>query len=85
MCVKVKQDNPRIVNQSGAFLLFGVKNRKDIMADIDSSWLPLKGNDRLFIYKKETIKKDLELMGITTSFVYPEMENYARKLKEMYQ
>ncbi|WP_270657859.1 FRG domain-containing protein [Parabacteroides merdae] len=85
LCVKVKQDNPRIVNQSGAFLLFGVKNRKDIMADIDSSWLPLKGNDRLFIYKKETIKKDLELMGITTSFVYPEMENYARKLKEMYQ
>ena len=85
LCVKVKQNNPRIINQSGAFLLFGVNKEKGIKGDIESTWLPLKGSDKLLIYKKERIKKDLELMGITTSFVYPEMENYARKLKEVYQ
>lgn len=85
LCVKVKQSNPRIINQSGAFLLFGVNKQKTEKADIEISWLPLKENDKLLIYKKEKIKKDLELMGITTSFVYPEMENYARKLKEIYQ
>lgn len=85
LCVKVKQSNPRIVNQSGAFLLFGVNKEKSTKADINPSWLPLKGDDRLLIYKKDKIKKDLELMGITTSFVYPEMENYARKLKETFQ
>ena len=85
LCVKVKQNNPRIINQSGAFLLFGVNKEKGIKGDIESSWLPLKSSERLLIYNKKSIKKDLELMGITASFVYPEMENYARKLKEIYQ
>jgi hypothetical protein len=85
LCVKVKQNNPRIVNQSGAFLLYGVNKKKGQKADIETTWLPLTGKDRLLISKKKTIKKELELFGITTSFVYPEMESYARKLKEIYQ
>lgn len=85
LCVKVKQNNPRIINQSGAFLLFGVKKEKKEKADIDPSWLPLAESERLLIYRKDKIKEDLEIMGITASFVYPEMENYARKLKEIYQ
>ena len=85
LCVKVKQSNPRIVNQSGAFLLFGVNNQKGEMAQIQDSWLPMKVDKKLLIYKKNKIKKDLELMGITASFVYPEMENFARKLKESYK
>lgn len=83
LCVKVKQNNPRIINQSGAFLLFGVNKKKEVMADLDASWLPL--TDRLFIHNKKKIRTDLELMGITASFVYPEMENYSRKLKEFYK
>ena len=83
LCVKVKQNNPRIINQSGAFLLFGVNKKKEFMADLDTSWLPL--SDKLLIYKKKKIRTDLELMGITASFVYPEMENYSRKLKEIYK
>lgn len=85
LCVKVKQSNPRIINQSGAFLLFGVNKKKSAKANIDPSWLPLTDGNKLLIYNKEKIKMDLELMGITTSFVYPEMETYARKLKEIYQ
>ena len=83
VCVKVKQNNPRIINQSGAFLLFGVDRKKIIMAELDNSWLPL--TDRLLIHNKKGIKTDLELMGITASFVYPEMENYSKKLKELYK
>jgi len=83
LCVKVKQSNPRIINQSGAFLLFGVNKNKSNLADLETSWLPL--SDKLLIYNKKDIKKDLELMGITTSFVYPELENYSRKLKEIYK
>ena len=83
LCVKVKQNNPRIINQSGAFLLFGINKVKGVMADLDSSWLPL--SDKLFIHDKKKIRNDLELMGITASFVYPEMENYSKKLKEIYK
>ena len=32
LCVKVKQNNPRIINQSGAFLLFGINKVKGVMA-----------------------------------------------------
>ena len=80
---QVKQNNPRIINQSGAFLLFGINKVKGVMADLDSSWLPL--SDKLFIHDKKKIRNDLELMGITASFVYPEMENYSKKLKEIYK
>lgn len=84
-CVKVKQSNPRIINQSGAFLLFGINKEKDKMAKVDSSWLPLKSDKKLLIYNKEKIRNDLELMGITASFVYPEMESFAKKLKDIYK
>lgn len=85
LCVKVKQNNPRIVNQSGTFLLFGINKKKSVKAEVDPAWLPLGETNKLLIYKKKEIRKDLELLGITTSFVYPEMETYARKLKEIYQ
>lgn len=86
ICVKVKQDNPRIVNQSGAFLLFGINGDKTKIAVIDPTWLPRKTDlERIYIFSKARIIKELELMGITTALVYPEMENYAKKLKEFYE
>jgi hypothetical protein len=85
LCVKVKQSNPRIINQSGAFLLFGVNKEKSEMAKVDSSWFPLDSDEKLLIYNKDRIRKNLELMGITASFVYPEMESYAKKLKDIYK
>lgn len=96
--VKAKYGNQRITNQSGAFLLFGLglysqRNkdrswgelymRKDEVAKVPEEWIKRK-----FIIpkdKKETIREELENLGITDSFIYPGMEQYAKELKLRYR
>ena len=34
--------------------------------------------------KKETIRKELENLGITDSYIYPGIEQYAKELKKRY-
>ncbi|WP_160217647.1 FRG domain-containing protein [Porphyromonas sp. COT-108 OH1349] len=95
--VMPKQNNQRVKNQSGAFLLFGLGKdgssgnyTKEIHPKIPTKWI-LKGKDsitgeRIFIPKsaKENILKELAQMGITESFIFPEMDKYAKELKEKY-
>lgn len=87
----------RITNQMGAFLLFGLgldtqKDSSDCWnplsctkathADVPSSWIKKK-----FLIpadRKAQILKDLALLGITKSYIYPGMEQYAQELKEKY-
>lgn len=96
--VKAKYDNPRILNQSGAFLLFGLglASRKDgdgywgelycdkrKVAKVPEEWIRRK-----FIIpkdKKETIRRELANLGITDSYIYPGMEQYAKELKQRYK
>ena len=96
--VKAKYGNQRITNQSGAFLLFGLglysqRNkdrswgelymRKNEVAKVPEEWIKRK-----FIIpkdKKETIREELENLGITDSFIYPGMEQYAKELKRRYR
>nr|WP_315122106.1 FRG domain-containing protein [uncultured Porphyromonas sp.] len=95
--VKAKNDNPRIINQSGAFLLFGLglylgkgpdgsqealRCGKNEPAVIPSAWIARKF--RVPAEKKETILKELARMGITESYLFPEMEKYAKELKKKY-
>ncbi|WP_455108656.1 FRG domain-containing protein [Porphyromonas sp.] len=95
--VKAKYDNQRITNQSGAFLLFGLG--LDSHQEKDGSWGPLycdKGKlakvpdgwiMRKFIVskrKKKAIRKELENLGITDSYIYPGIEQYAKELKQRY-
>ncbi|WP_455514334.1 FRG domain-containing protein [Porphyromonas sp.] len=96
--VKAKYDNPRILNQSGAFLLFGLgltsyKDRdgywgplycdKRKVAKVPEEWIKRK-----FIIpsdKKVKIRKELANLGITDSYIYPGMEQYAKELKRRYR
>jgi len=95
--VKAKYGNQRITNQSGAFLLFGLE-LYPYQYD-DGSWGPLyalKGEGpkvpaewikrRLIIPsdKKDTIRKELANLGITDSYIYPGIEQYAKELKQRY-
>ena len=96
--VKAKNGNQRIANQMGAFLLFGLgltpeKRRgrakgarylaKNIHAEIPEEWIKKK----LIIPKecKADILKELALLGITDSYIYPGMEQYAKELKKKYE
>lgn len=95
--VKAKYDNQRITNQSGAFLLFGLGlisyqyedgswsplyTIKSIGAEVPDEWIKRK-----FLIpkdKKETIRKELANLGITDSYIYPGIEQYAKELKQRY-
>ena len=94
--VKPKYGNPRITNQAGAFFLFGLGTKqgnpcvtkeqslaKGGHMEIPSDWIKHK-----FIVPKDKKKKILEelaLLGITESYIYPEIDKYAKELKKKYE
>jgi FRG domain protein len=96
--VKAKNGNQRITNQMGAFLLFGLglNQRKEgddaggeacltkgVHAEIPPEWIKVK-----FIVPKDKKKKILEELanlGITESYIYPGIEQYAKELKKRYK
>ena len=93
--VKAKYGNPRIVNQAGAFFLFGLKltdgvfevclekGKKEEVPRVPAQWVKRK----LIVPKgcKADILKELELLGITDSYIYSGMEQYAKELKKRYK
>lgn len=96
--VKSKYGNQRIMNQSGAFLLFGLE-LYSYQYD-DGSWgslyalkgqgpkVPAEWIKRKFIIpsdKKDAIRKELANLGITDSYIYPGIEQYAKELKRRYK
>ena len=93
--VKPKYANPRIINQEGAFFLFGLKLtvgpwwkclRKG--EDKEVPMLPAQWVKKKFIIPKKfkaDILKELKFLGITDSYIYSGMEQYAKVLKEKYE
>lgn len=96
--VKAKYGNQRITNQMGAFLLFGLGLQSEKCED--GSWGPLFCGKMVhaevpeqwikkgFVIPKEEKKKiraELANLGITESYIYPGMEQYAKELKEKYK
>jgi len=95
--VKAKHGNPRIVNQAGAFFLFGLKllspfgdeskcltkGYGEAVPRVPDKWIKKK----LIIPKecKADILRELALLGITDSYIYPGMEQYAKELKKKYE
>ena len=96
--VKAKHGNQRIANQMGAFLIFGLGAKQVKVADdagevtfltksehieVPVEWIKKK----LIISKecKEDILRELALLGITDSYIYPGMEQYAKELKKKYE
>lgn len=96
--VKAKNGNQRITNQMGAFLLFGlgVKQTKasgsdgevNLLTKSEHTEVPAEWIKKKLIIPKECkadILKELALLGITDSYIYPGMEQYAKELKKKYE
>ncbi|ATA73437.1 hypothetical protein CGC49_09225 [Capnocytophaga sp. H4358] len=81
--IKPKLDNPRIVRQHGAFLIFGVKENNKEMPQVPSEWIKTKiGIDAK---SKEDILKELFQLGIDKSTLFPEIDKVAEYIKEKFQ
>jgi hypothetical protein len=85
ICVKPKMNNPRIMNQSGAFLLFGVKGGNKDIANINNRWIIYGAENRIFIKNKDEILKELDMMGINASYAFPQLDKYAELLIKKYE
>lgn len=96
--VKAKNGNQRIANQMGAFLLFGlgVKQAKasgsdgevNLLTKREHTEVPTEWIKKKLIIPKECkadILKELALLGITESYIYPGIEQYAKELKKKYK
>ncbi|WP_227368854.1 FRG domain-containing protein [Halomonas sp. M20] len=79
ICVKGKQSNDRISSQSGAFLLYGLD------AVMDEEGTPEITVTRITVDNKEKILKELDLLNINESTVFPYIENSARYVADKYK
>jgi hypothetical protein len=86
LVIKVKQNNPRIIRQDGAFLIFGIDKDKKICTPSNIIRPELSGNTRVIIhhYAKKEILEELEILGINESTLFPELDSYAKFLKSSY-
>lgn len=79
ICIKGKKSNDRISSQSGAFLLFGLD------AVLDEQGTPEIEVERILIENKEHILKELDLLNINESTVFPNIENSAKYVAKRYE
>lgn len=91
--VKTKLDNDRITNQSGAFLLFGlgisevVENGETHLVYTKEKYPKVPGDwiaKRISIDKryKNKIIKELAMLGIHHSFIFPELKTVAHEINQ---
>jgi hypothetical protein len=78
VCVKGKKSNNRISSQSGAFLLFGLD------AVLDEKGTPEIQVSRIAVANKSAILRELDLININESTVFPYIENSAKYVARKY-
>lgn len=81
LCVQPKLDNERIKRQQGAFLLFGIDKDKEHPAKLTEA------PQRIIIenkYKNNLLRQLAEL-GITKSYLFPEIENILEEIVKKYR
>jgi hypothetical protein len=83
ICVQPKQDNKRIIKQSGAFLLFGMGDdlEKHTAAKIPSAFSLREFNISIPRKNKEQFLESLEYIAISEATLFPEIDNVAKFLK----
>ncbi len=79
ICVKGKKSNDRISSQSGAFLLFGLD------AILDEGGTSDIIVNRVTVANKRTILKELDLLNINESTVFPYIENSAKYVADKFK
>ena len=84
VCVKPKLDNPRIIKQDGAFLLFGVNRTKSTPASIKESYLYSEKRIIVKHLEKPKILEQLRTVGITKGSIYPEIDRVAEYYRDIY-
>jgi hypothetical protein len=86
VCVKPKLDNARVIKQDGAFLLFGMNERKTEPATVPAGFLAAAAAKRLLVEpaKKVFIRKQLESLGLTQATIFPEIDKVAEFIKRTY-
>ena len=83
VCVQPKQDNKRIIKQSGAFLLFGMGEefKKNTPAKVPSNFILKEFNITIPNKTKEQFLASLEYLAISEATLFPEIDNVAKFLK----
>lgn len=86
ICVKPKLDNPRIIRQEGAFLLFGIDDNKYHAQKVPSKWLDYPQQKRVIIKSeyKENILNQLSKIGISKDKLFPEIDKVSEFIKNEY-
>lgn len=84
--VKPKMAIDRIINQSGAFVLFGIKKSKNICADFNINTEGYKQKVLIIpsIFKKQIIR-ELKLLNINESTVFCDFDSTANFFKDKYK
>lgn len=84
VCVRPKLENPRIIRQDGAFLLFGVNVSKSEQAHVPQEYIASGLRILVIGSEKTRIRSQLESLGISKSTVYPEIDRVSEFLKAHY-
>lgn len=86
VCVKPKMDNPRVVRQDGAFLLFGIGQNKHTPATLPEEWVFRPKHKRYIIKSSDklSILKQLSGVGISKAKLFPEMDMVSQFIKNDY-
>ena len=78
LCVLPKLNNNRIINQDGAFFIFGINHTKKQPARLPDlpNIITIKAS------AKQSILEELDLMGINEASLFPETDKVMRQIKE---
>lgn len=87
ICVKPKMDNPRIIRQDGAFLLFGISGTKMSPGIVPPEYYASEKSSRILVIaqEKKRVLRQLESLGITQGTIYPEIEQVAEYIKNTFK
>jgi len=79
-CVMPKLNNERIIRQHGAFFIFGMGETKKDPAEIKDQPITIRINAE----SKESILKELQLLGIDEAALFPETDKILKQIKLSY-
>ena len=85
ICVRAKLDNARIARQDGAFLLFGVGEKKRQCAQVPQDWVVCgPGSKRIIFSNKHKIKVELESFGMSEQTLFPELDYQTKSIVQRF-
>mgnify|MGYP003314140034 CR=1 FL=1 len=81
VCVLPRLNNERIVKQQGAFFIFGIsgKNKQSSEMPDPPTKITIKANGKI------NILKELDLLGINESSLFPETDKIMKCIKKIYE